>query len=455
MGLRAVDRQRRRHPEPVLRQGQRRALVARRQARALSRRRRAERDADLRPLGRRGWPADAGHARRRDAARPALVARRQVDRLRHVRRREERAARSTCRPSRRGRSGRPRRATSQKLHYRQDQIGFLEDGYMHLFVVPADGGSAEGADRRQMERRRAATSCAAPPTIEWTPDGRSIVFEGLRDPDAERKYQMTQIYAVEVASGAIRDVVGAPRRMGAAGAFRRTDEASPSPVTRRRRRRTRSAISTSCRSAGGAMKKISADLDRDPISPRWAPDGSGVYFDAQDRGSQNVYYASVAGGAPKPVTTGTHMLTFDSMSKRSRRGRHRDRSRAPAGRRQVQPEGAGVDDEAHRRERRSAGRQAAREDRGDLVHVDRATPRSRAGSSSRRRSIRSKKYPLILEIHGGPFSMYAVGVQLHVAELRRQQLRGALHQPARQHRLRRRVLRRHRSQLSRRRTTTT
>jgi dipeptidyl aminopeptidase/acylaminoacyl peptidase len=51
------------------------------------------------------------------------------------------------------------------------------------------------------------------------------------------------------------------------------------------------------------------------VNPRWAPDGNGVYFDAQDRGSQNVYFASVSGGgAPKAVTTGTHVLTLDSAS---------------------------------------------------------------------------------------------------------------------------------------------
>src|SRR6476660_2740631 len=27
------------------------------------------------------------------------------------------------------------------MHYRQDQIGFLEDGYTHLFVVPSEGGT--------------------------------------------------------------------------------------------------------------------------------------------------------------------------------------------------------------------------------------------------------------------------------------------------------------------------
>src|SRR4030095_14406303 len=67
--------------------------------------------------------------------------------------------------------------------------------------------------------------------------------------------------------------------------------------------------------AGGAMKKLGGDFDRDPVNRQVAADGSGVFFDAQDRGSQNVYFAALAGGAVKPVTTGTHILTLDSLSK--------------------------------------------------------------------------------------------------------------------------------------------
>jgi hypothetical protein len=29
----------------------------------------------------------------------------------------------------------------ESLHYRQDQVGFLQDGQTHLFVVAADGGA--------------------------------------------------------------------------------------------------------------------------------------------------------------------------------------------------------------------------------------------------------------------------------------------------------------------------
>jgi len=62
------------------------------------------------------------------------------------------------------------------------------------------------------------------------------------------------------------------------------------------------------------MRKITGDFDRDPINLRWAPDGTGLYFDADDHGTRNVQFASIVGGV-KPVTIGRQMLTFDSVSK--------------------------------------------------------------------------------------------------------------------------------------------
>ena len=68
--------------------------------------------------------------------------------------------------------------------------------------------------------------------------------------------------------------------------------------------------------AGGSadMRKITGDFDRDPINLRWAPDNTGLYFDADDHGTRNVQFASIVGGV-KPVTTVRQMLTFDSVSK--------------------------------------------------------------------------------------------------------------------------------------------
>jgi len=154
------------------------------------------------------------------------------------------------------------------------------------------------------------------------------------------------------------------------------------------------------------MRKISGDFDRDPANIHWAPDGSGVYFSAQDRGSENVYLAAIGGGV-KPVTTGTQVLTFDSAS----------RDLVAAGT---------VTDPDHPQDivrynlRQPAQLQKLTDVNGDvLAGKQLATTEEVWYTSTGSTKVQgwivkppsfdaSKKYPLILEIHGGPFSMYSV-----------------------------------------------
>jgi dipeptidyl aminopeptidase/acylaminoacyl peptidase len=294
----------------------------------------------------------------------------------------------------------------QKLHYRQDQIGFLDDGYMHLFVVPADGGSPKALTEGAWSVG-GGNELLGSATIEWTPDGRSIVFEGLRDSDSERKYQMTLIYAVDVASGAIRDVVNTP------GAWGRPSLSSDGrqlaftgyPASKR----THSVADLYVMPlAGGTMKKIAGDFDRDPINVRWAPDASGVFFDAQDRGSQNVYFAAISGAAPTPITSGAQVLTLDSVSK----------DLVAAGT---------VTDPDHPQDvvkytlKAPATIARLTDVNGDLLAGKRLAKTEEIWyTSTNNTKVQgwivkppsfdpSKKYPLILEIHGGPFAMYTVG----------------------------------------------
>jgi dipeptidyl aminopeptidase/acylaminoacyl peptidase len=293
----------------------------------------------------------------------------------------------------------------QNLHYRQDQIGFLEDGYLHLFVVPADGGTPKPLTEGKWNVG-GGNELRGNVAAEWTADGKSIVFEGLQDPDADRKYQTSQIYAVDVATGAIRTVVAAPGAWGrpavspdgatiaftgypASGKTHTVSDLYVVPV------------------AGGQMRKISGDLDRDPLNLRWAADGSGVFFDTQDRGSQNVYFAAVGGGTPRAVTTGTHVLTLDSTSK----------DLVAAGT---------VSDPEHPQDivryslKSPVSMMRLTDVNGDLLGGKQlATTEEVWYTSTNNTKVQgwivkppafdaSKKYPLILEIHGGPFSMYSV-----------------------------------------------
>src|SRR6266481_2929085 len=59
------------------------------------------------------------------------------------------------------------------IHYRQDQVGYLEDGFTHLFVIPAEGGTARELTTGKWSVGAGELRGAA--SIDWTPDSKSIV----------------------------------------------------------------------------------------------------------------------------------------------------------------------------------------------------------------------------------------------------------------------------------------
>ena len=122
------------------------------------------------------------------------------------------------------------------LHYRQDQVGFLEDGNTHLFVVPADGGTARQLTTGKWsvgtgELRRGAS-------IDWTPDASRSCSTGTDRLTPicsirRRRYTWPTSRAARSASSPRR------RDRGASRSSRPTAAPSLSPDTRRARTRTR------------------------------------------------------------------------------------------------------------------------------------------------------------------------------------------------------------------------
>ncbi|MCY3611564.1 MAG: DPP IV N-terminal domain-containing protein, partial [Gemmatimonadetes bacterium] len=82
--------------------------------------------------------------------------------------------------------------------YKRDGVGYIDTGWTHVFVVPAGGGTP-----RQLTDGDWNHS-----SIEWSPDGTEIYFTSFRHEDADRPehWQESEIYAVSVASGEIRQL---------------------------------------------------------------------------------------------------------------------------------------------------------------------------------------------------------------------------------------------------------
>lgn len=290
------------------------------------------------------------------------------------------------------------------LHYRQDQVGFLQDGHTHLFIVSADGGAARQLTNGKWSAGAGELRAAVP--MDWTPDSKSIVFEADHTADSDLHYQVSQLLVVDVATGAIRELVSDPGSWGrpSVSPDGKTVAFSGFPHSNR----THSVADLYVVPlAGGEKKKISGNYDRDPLNLHWSPDSASVYFDADDHGSRNVVFAAVAGGGAKPVTTGAHVLTMDSVSSDMVAvGTETDPDNPP-------------DIVRYNLRRPSETKKLTSVNASLLQGMHLAKTEEIGFTSSGDAKVQgwvvkppdfdpAKKYPLILEIHGGPFSMYNV-----------------------------------------------
>jgi len=292
----------------------------------------------------------------------------------------------------------------ERLHYRQDRSGFVDPGFTHLFVVPADGGTPRQLTQGEWNVGARFDGLSDNVGWSWSPDGRTIVVDGLNVPDADLRYRDSDLFAVDVASGAVRKLT--PERGSWANPAISPDGRwiaftgfAATPHT------YQAADLWVMPMAGGTPRKISGALDRDPAGLLWAPDGSGVYFTADDQGSRNLLFAPAGGGAVRRVTSGAQMLTFASIARSGRVGAGlRADARHPADVVRIDPRGGAatqltrVNDDLLERVRLGA--------------VEEVWYTSPDGTRVQGWIVKppsfdaTRKYPLILEIHGGPHGMY-------------------------------------------------
>jgi dipeptidyl aminopeptidase/acylaminoacyl peptidase len=289
------------------------------------------------------------------------------------------------------------------LHYRQDQVGFLQDGHTHLFIVSADGGAARQITNAKWSAGAGELRGAVP--MDWTPDSKSLVFEADRSADADLHYQVSELLVADVATGAIRELVSTPGSWSrpAVSPDGKTVAFTGFPSSKRTHTVADLYVIPL---AGGEMKKISGNYDRDPLNLHWSPDSASVYFDADDHGSRNVQFATISGGV-KPVTSGTHVLTMDSVSSDMVAvGTETDPDNPP-------------DIVRYNLRRPNETKKLTSVNASLLQGMHLAKTEEIGFTSSGDAKVQgwvvkppdfdpAKKYPLILEIHGGPFSMYNV-----------------------------------------------
>ena len=188
----------------------------------------------------------------------------------------------------------PLRVTTRMV-YRDDGKGDREAGYDHVFVVSADGGSPRQITTGEFDDLG---------PISWTPDGSALVFGSRRGKAWEREAYRSGVYRVSLAGGEATRLTtqegpttsAAVSPDGRLIAFTGFDDAKKRGYENRRLY-VMDADGKNLRTLGGG-------LDRSLDNPKWSPDGRALYADYVDRGVTKVARVELAGGGLKTVAEG-------------------------------------------------------------------------------------------------------------------------------------------------------
>ncbi len=284
----------------------------------------------------------------------------------------------------------------ESMTYRRDRQGYVEEGHRHIFVVPAGGGTPRQLTEGDFHHGNGG--------ISWTPDGQHIVFAAVRDDDWEYSWRESDIHAVDISNGETRQLT-----------TRKGPDSSPvvSPdgkwVAYTGYDYTRDTYIDSRLHVmsidGTGHRVISDDLDRSPSGLRWAEDGSGIYFNVSDSGTRNLYFASTDAKL-RQVTKGTHLLSVSSIAGGVAVGTSTS-FHEPGDVVSVDLESGDIEQLTYVNDDILAG--------VELGEVEEIWYDSVGGLRIQGWIVKppdfdaSKKYPLMLAIHGGPHGMYGVG----------------------------------------------
>ena len=289
----------------------------------------------------------------------------------------------------------------RQLVYRADGAGYLKQEHQQLFLLPAEGGTP----------RRLTTGPYNHAAPVWTPDGKALLFSANRRPDGDYDPLNSEIYELTLADRKIK------------------------PLTTREGPDLQPAISSDGKQIAfvgfddqhigyqshhlyvmgrdGTNRRTLADsLDRDIAAPTWSKDGGGVYFKYDDHGTTRIGFASIDGktetiadnlggedfGRPYgggSFTVADNGATAFTMTRPDYPGEVGVRPRSPTSTRRLTHLNDDLLGHKQLGQVEAIAYASGHDNRpiqGWIVKPPHFDPK--------------KKYPLILEIHGGPYANY-------------------------------------------------
>ncbi|HEX4934782.1 MAG TPA: S9 family peptidase [Gemmatimonadaceae bacterium] len=173
---------------------------------------------------------------------------------------------------------------TDRLVFRQDQVGELPSGFVHAFVVPADGGTPRQVTSGDYQHGGQVFGGGA---VAWSADGTELLLAARRGENPEWNARETDLFAFDVATGAMRRLTDrfGPDQSPAASpdgshiAWVGYDD---------RKQGYQNTLLYVMKPDGSGKRAISTAMDRSVGSPVWSADSRAVYVTVDDSGNTKV-----------------------------------------------------------------------------------------------------------------------------------------------------------------------
>ncbi|MEM1121267.1 MAG: S9 family peptidase [Bacteroidota bacterium] len=172
-----------------------------------------------------------------------------------------------------------------RLKHEADGAGYMRPGFSHLFVIPAEGGTPKQVTTGNFQHRSAPV---------WSHDGQCLYFSSNRGDDWEYDFRNSEIYRVALSDGTITTLTnrkGPDRSLtlspdGQQIAYLGFDD---------RMQTYQNTLLYVMDEEGNNKRQIKVALDQSISSPVWDSEGKGLYFMFDEYGNTKLAHTDLDG----------------------------------------------------------------------------------------------------------------------------------------------------------------
>lgn len=174
---------------------------------------------------------------------------------------------------------------TDRLKHEQDGVGYIKPGFNHFFVIPSEGGSPRQLTQENFNHRGA---------ISWSPDGMEIFFSGNLNENWEYDFRNSEVYSVNLKTLVIKTYTSqngpdiAPK-VSPNGKY-------ISYLGYNDKVQTYQLYQLNIMDRNGENKRVvSGKLDRSIKKAVWSNDSKGLYVLYEDKGKTRVSFMDLKG----------------------------------------------------------------------------------------------------------------------------------------------------------------